>query len=876
MRIFFTLLKTCFFVVYLSLTGLSGHAQTYTEALVESARADRYTAIAKDDAGNIYVVRPGTLPGYEVAKYTNGTGTPTVIFSNLHSNPDALSQTYPYGITVDGNGNVFVVDAFNSGTENKGQIIKLTPNGSAYTASTFAQGAYYTAITHDADNNIYTLEYDGTANYGVSFYSAGSNQGSLLWHGLPVVPKDAGTLLTSEPWGLVVDAAKNIYFTTFLEGTGSFDVGGDILKLAPPYASSDLSVMQAGNGYTALAMGSNQKFYTVEYNSGKTAYEVRVYDDLSKPGLSLYSGLILTPQDGLTYPLGLAIRDNAEIYTADVDQSNGLQGRLHRLSTQNVTVKSIDRALPSSITNAPSVTYTVTFSSDVTGVTASSFSLTTTGGVGASIKSVTPVSGSVYTVTVDPIAGNGTIRLDLTGNGITPQITNAPFTGGEVYTIDQYAPTVTLSSTATSPLRTAIPVTITFSEAVTGLSTADINVTNGTASNLQTADNITYTATITPAADGTVTVQVPAGAAQDAATNDNTKSNLLTYTYDATPPAAPVITGVDGNNPSNTANNVLQGTAEANSTVKISRDGAVSVTTRADASGKWTFSTGDLAPGTYNYTATATDAAGNSSPVSNTYSLVVDLTPPTVTSVAIPANGTYKAGDKLTFTVHFSENITVTGVPQLPITIGTSTVNADYTGGTGSTALTFTYTVKAGDNDNDGITPGAALLANGGTLTDAAGNAAVLTLNNIASTAQVLVDAQSPTVTLSSTATSPLGTSFSVIITFSEEVNDFTVSGISISNIKLKYLVTSNYITYTVTIIPDADGAVTIQVPAGAAHDAANNDNIESNLLTFIYDATPPAAPVITGVDGNNPSNTANNVLQGTAEANSTVKISRD
>jgi hypothetical protein len=87
------------------------------------------------------------------------------------------------------------------------------------------------------------------------------------------------------------------------------------------------------------------------------------------------------------------------------------------LDTTPPRLLSITQADPSP-TNATIVHYTVTFSEPVTGVTASDFSLTTSGLTGASIASVTPVSGSngaQYTVTVNDGSGDGTLRLNLTG-----------------------------------------------------------------------------------------------------------------------------------------------------------------------------------------------------------------------------------------------------------------------------------------------------------------------------------------------------------------------------------------------------------------------------------------------------------------------------
>lgn len=43
---------------------------------------------------------------------------------------------------------------------------------------------------------------------------------------------------------------------------------------------------------------------------------------------------------------------------------------------------------------------------------------------------------------------------------------------------------------------------------------------------------------------------------------------------------------------------------------------------------------------------------------------------PQVTSVWVPAAATYRAGEQLTFTVNFDQNVTVTGTPTLALTTG--------------------------------------------------------------------------------------------------------------------------------------------------------------------------------------------------------------
>lgn len=88
-------------------------------------------------------------------------------------------------------------------------------------------------------------------------------------------------------------------------------------------------------------------------------------------------------------------------------------------------------------------------------------------------------------------------------------------------------------------------VTITFSEAVVGVTLADLLVSNGTLSNLFTSDNITYTLTLTPAANVTAATNVVTldnTGVMDTAGNagmGTTPSN--TYAIDTVPPTASIL-----------------------------------------------------------------------------------------------------------------------------------------------------------------------------------------------------------------------------------------------------------------------------------------------------------------------------------------------
>lgn len=89
-----------------------------------------------------------------------------------------------------------------------------------------------------------------------------------------------------------------------------------------------------------------------------------------------------------------------------------------------------------------------------------------------------------------------------------------------------------------------------------------------------------------------------------------------------------------------------------------------------------------------------------------------------------------EAATSIPFTVNMSEAvnvITTGGTPRIAVTVGNTTRYAAYSAGTGTSALTFTYDMVAGDVDLDGLTLTSPIDLNGGVITDLSGNPATLT-----------------------------------------------------------------------------------------------------------------------------------------------------
>jgi hypothetical protein len=190
------------------------------------------------------------------------------------------------------------------------------------------------------------------------------------------------------------------------------------------------------------------------------------------------------------------------------------------------------------------------------------------------------------------------------------------------------------------------------------------------------------------------------------------------------------------------------------------------------------------------------DDAGNNAvttlnSVGSTAGINVDGTNPSITNVsASTADGTYGSGQTITITVDFSGAVdvdTTGGTPTLALDGGGS---ATYTGGSGSSTLTFSYTVGAGQNSADlDYSSTGALALNGATIIDAGGahQAAAVTLatpgtaGSLGANKDLVIDTAAPTNTVAGAAFSAdTGTSGSDFIT---KTAAQTVSGTLASNL---------------------------------------------------------------------------------------------
>ncbi|NCB52651.1 MAG: leucine-rich repeat domain-containing protein, partial [Clostridia bacterium] len=286
---------------------------------------------------------------------------------------------------------------------------------------------------------------------------------------------------------------------------------------------------------------------------------------------------------------------------------------------------------------------------------------------------VSPENPSVYvgetaTFTITPGAGfqlstltfNGAlVTADAEGKYTTPAIWAAASfavtfeTGG--------TPSAVITTAAEDPTNTSpIPVTITFSEAVTGFELNDIGVTGGTAGNFSATSAAVYIADITPSGDGTVTISVAAGAAQNGGGVGSRASTPLSVVYDST---APSLSNAQADEITNSAASLNFRSSEAGTyyylvypaadtapdadTVKAQGDGTIAKGMGAAASGTNSAAVTGLSVTTdYKAYVVVEDAAGNLSAVKTiAFSTTIVKIPLTSAVTSFESGKTYTIKD---------------------------------------------------------------------------------------------------------------------------------------------------------------------------------------------------------------------------------------
>ena len=221
-----------------------------------------------------------------------------------------------------------------------------------------------------------------------------------------------------------------------------------------------------------------------------------------------------------------------------------------------------------------------------------------------------------------------------------------------------------------------------------------------------------------------------------------------------------------------------------------------------------------------------------------------DTAAPQVASIArqSPTSSPTRA-DSLTWRVTFSE--TVANVDEGDFEVGVMTATLTVAAVPGS-SVAHDVTVEGGNLA--GLTGTVTLaFASDHDIADTAGNALTNTLPTGANDNTFELDNTAPTVTIGGvpeTSTAP----FTATITFTEPVTGFVLADIALANATAAaFTGADGDRAFTALITPTADGAVTVDVAADVARDAAGNGNAAAAQASSTYTAPSCAAPDLAG-----------------------------
>ncbi|SFL45397.1 Ig-like domain-containing protein [Pseudomonas sp. NFACC46-3] len=652
---------------------------------------------------------------------------------------------------------------------------------------------------------------------------------------------DTSNLITLSNSG-VADLSGNV-------GTGTTDSNNYAIDTLRPTATIVVADNALNIGETSLV--------TITFSEAVTGFTLAdlTVANGSLSGLSSSDGGItwtatLTPSASISDATNLIVLANTGVLDAAGNAGTGTtSSNNYAVDTARPTATIVvaDNALRIGETSL----VTITFNEAVTGFTTAD--LTVANGTLTGLSSSD--GGITWTATLTPSASisdaTNLITLDNTGVADAAGNAGSGTTDSNNYAIDTARPTATIvvADTAVALGETSV-VTITFSEAVTGFTLADLTVANGSLSGLSTSDNITYTATFTPSvgtSDATNLITLNNTGVVDGAGNagsGTTDSN--NYAVDTLRPTATIVV----------ADNALS--VGETSLVTITFSEAVSGFDNSDLSvANGTLSAVSSSDGGITWTATFTpalgvsdtsnvitlnntgvsDAAGNTGTgTTNSNNYQVDTNVPTATIVV--ADSTLGIGETTQVTITF--NSAVSGFDNADLTVSNGTLsNVSSTDGGVTWTATFTPSASISDTSN------VITLDNTG-LINGAGNAGVGTTDSN----NYVVDTVRPTATIvMADPTVAIGETSLVTITFSEAVTSFTLADLTVANGSLSGLSTSDNITFTATFTPSAgisDSTNLISLNSGSIADVAGNINTgTADSNNYAVDTLRPTATIV-------------------------------
>lgn len=328
---------------------------------------------------------------------------------------------------------------------------------------------------------------------------------------------------------------------TGLSGTGSFTlavasnsdvVDGASNPLEDSVTSASVSIDRTAPTVTLASTAGNPVNGAITVSAALSETSTNfVVGDIStvNAAVSNFSGsgtsysFTLTPDDDGLFSATV----NAGTFTDTVGNDNTASNTLSRTADLTVPTIALSSAAGNPVNGAIAVTVAISESTadfvagDITpaNATVSNFA----------------GSGDAYSFTLTPSA-NGTFSATVNAGVFTDAATNGNTASNTLSrTADFAGPTVSLTSATPNPTNNGtIPVTVIFSEAVTGFTADDVTPGNATVSDFS-GSGMVYSFNLVATSGGVITASVAANAATDTLGNGNTASNQFSRTYNAVP-----------------------------------------------------------------------------------------------------------------------------------------------------------------------------------------------------------------------------------------------------------------------------------------------------------------------------------------------------
>ncbi|SDT23587.1 gliding motility-associated C-terminal domain-containing protein [Mucilaginibacter mallensis] len=725
-----------------------GHIYKLTKAssyAVSTVSTNQYaTSLAVDAANNLYASQVNTYPAYALVKYTNGTGTPTNIYTGLSSD----SYDFPYGIAIISPTNIYVNDGGTNGTtDNQGNIIQLigipatqatnvvfTNTTATGTTASWTNGSgasravFITQASTGSPAPVNSTTY--TAN---TTYASGTQIGGSGWYCVY-----NGTGSTVNITGLTAGNTYRVMAVEYNGPAGSENylttTGTNNPNNVSPVASATISSI---NLVTTSPTNAISVQYTVTFGAAVTGLSTSNFSLTTTGGISGAS-ITSIAGSGTTYTVTANTGTGDGTIALNLANATGLSPGISTTLPFAGQAYTIDKTAPlatgllyaSNNTNSAFAKtgdiVTLKFSTNEAVQTPT---LTIAGhSVTVSNLGGNSYSGS-YTMTSSDAEGRIPYVVqftDLAGN----QSSYNDLAAGDLVTFDKTAPTVTIGSPSVSSTSTGpVTYTVTYADVnfnTSTLATGNVSlITTGTAAGTVavTGSGTTYTVSISSiSGTGTLGISIGAGTASDLAGNLAPASgSSATFTV------APSLT------PQTITFNALPtktyGNADFAPGATSTNSGTPAITYSSNNTAVATIVSGNIhivGAGTAHITASQAGDATHSAATNVTQSLTVNQAPLTITAnnqssiygAALPAltvsySGFVNGDTQASLTTAATASTTATAAsPTGNYTINTSgAVDPNYAITYGPGTLTIGKAALTVTADNQSSTYGAALPA---------------------------------------------------------------------------------------------------------------------------------------------------------------------